>query len=44
MKKAIKVLVALLLVFSLSFIVSCGKDNDTHDVKPGDLPIVDWPS
>ena len=44
MKKALKAIVALLLVFSLSFLVSCGKDDSNNNgVINGDLPIIDWP-
>ena len=45
MKKTLKVIVALLLVFSLSFIVACGKDDNNNHSNPNgtDLPIIDWP-
>lgn len=43
MKKTLKVIVALLLVFSLSFIVACGKDDNNKNPNGTDLPIIDWP-
>lgn len=45
MKKTLKIIIALLLVISLSLITSCGKKDDkTNGKVPGsDLPIIDLP-